>query len=62
MLFWIIFTTILDESGLDGDDYGIEEMSEGMADCMEANDIGSCYAFPCDVFSEMLSVYKRWGV
>lgn len=48
----------LDEFGLDDCDYDVEGVAEEMADFMEANGIGSCYAFPCDVFEEMLGAYE----
>lgn len=48
----------LDESGLDDCDYDVEWMVEEMADFMEANGIGSCYAFSCDVFKEMSGAYE----
>ena len=43
---------------LDVDDYDVEGLAEEMADYMEANDINSCYAFPCDIFDEMLGAYE----
>jgi hypothetical protein len=44
----------LDKSDLDDCDYGVAEVVEEMADFMEANGIGSCCAFPRDIFEEML--------
>lgn len=48
----------LDESGLDDCDYDVEEVVEEMADFMEADGIGSCCAFPCDVVEGMWGVYE----
>lgn len=58
-IVWNYVYDYLDEHGFNVDDYDFEEMAEEMADFMEANDIDCCYAFPRDVFEEMLDAYRR---
>ena len=55
---WDYVYDYLDKSDLDDCDYDVEGMAEEMADYMEANGIGSCCAFPRDVFEEMLGAYE----
>ena len=55
---WDYVYDYLGGCGLDVDDYDVEGLAEEMADFMEANDIGSCDEFPCDIFDEMVGAYE----